>query len=88
MKSEFELALSQIAADKGLTTDDVLEAVRAAVDSAYRDLPGSLEDIDVHIDGQGTFSIHANRTVVEGDAGDRDVEIALQDALNLSLIHI
>lgn len=83
MKSEFELALAQIAADKGLTTDDVLEAVRAAVDSAYRDLPGSLEDIDVHIDGQGTFSVHANRTVVEGDAGDRDVEISLSDALNI-----
>ncbi len=80
MKSEFELALSQIAADKGLTTDDVLEAVRAAVDSAYRDLPGALEDIDVHVDGQGSFSVHANRTVVEGEVTDVEAEISLAEA--------
>ena len=83
MKSEFELALAQIAADKGLTTDDVLEAVRAAVDSAYRDLPGALEDIDVHVDGQGSFSVHANRTVVEGEVSDVDAEISLADAVEL-----
>ena len=83
MKSEFELALSQIAADKGLTTDDVLEAVRAAVDSAYRDLPGALEDIDVHVDGQGSFSVHANRTVVEGEVSDADAEISLEEAVTI-----
>ncbi len=83
MKSEFELALSQIAADKGLTTDDVLEAVRAAVDSAYRDLPGALEDIDVHVDGQGSFSVHANRTVVEGEVSDADAEISLDEAATI-----
>ena len=83
MKSEFELALAQIAADKGLTTDDVLEAVRAAVDSAYRDLPGALEDIDVHVDGQGSFSVHANRTVVEGDVTDPEAEISLADAVEV-----
>ena len=83
MKSEFELALAQIAADKGLTTDDVLEAVRAAVDSAYRDLPGALEDIDVHVDGQGCFSVHANRTVVEAEVTDPDAEISLADAVEV-----
>jgi N utilization substance protein A len=83
MKSEFELALAQIAADKGLATDEVLEAVRAAVDSAYRDLPGALEDIDVHVDGQGSFSVHANRTVVEHEVTDPDAEISLADAIEV-----
>ena len=83
MKSEFELALAQIAADKGLSTDDVLEAVRAAVDSAYRDLPGALEDIDVHVDGQGNFSVHANRTVVDGEVADADAEISLSEAVSI-----
>ena len=83
MKSEFELALAQIAADKGLTNDDVLEAVRAAVDSAYRDLPGALEDIDVHVDGQGSFSVHANRTVVETEVTDPDAEISLAEAVEI-----
>ena len=77
----FELALAQIAADKGLTNDDVLEAVRAAVDSAYRDLPGALDDIDVHVDGQGSFSVHANRPVVETEVTDPDAELSrAQDA--------
>ncbi|MXY13313.1 MAG: hypothetical protein F4Y46_04735, partial [Chloroflexi bacterium] len=64
MKSEFELAAAQIAADKGLTIGDVIEAVRVAVESAYIDLPGSLEDIYAEVDTEGSFTGFANKPVV------------------------
>ena len=79
MKSEFELAVAQIAADKGLSTDDVLEAVRVAVESAYRDLPDALEDIVAAIDGNGHFTIFAHKTVVDVVA-DESAEIDLAAA--------
>ena len=82
MKSEFELAVAQIAADKGLDTDDVLEAVRAAVESAYLDLPGSAEDVSAEVDAAGDFKIYANRTVV-GTIMDESVEISLEDSQKL-----
>ncbi len=82
MKSEFELAVAQIAADKGLDTDDVLEAVRAAVKSAYLDLPGSIEDVSAEVDAAGDFKIYANRTVV-GSIMDDSVEISLDDSQKL-----
>ena len=82
MKSEFELAAAQIAADKGLTIGDVIEAVRVAVESAYIDLPGSLEDIYAEVDTEGSFTVFANKTVVS-KVSDSDTEIAVAGAREL-----
>ena len=82
MKSEFELAAAQIAADKGLTIGDVIEAVRVAVESAYLDLPGSLEDIYAEVDTEGSFTVFANKTVVE-KVSDPDAEIDVSGAREL-----
>ena len=49
MKNDFELALAQIAAEKGLRVDDVPEAVRAGVESAYHDMPGAAEDMEAQV---------------------------------------
>ena len=79
MKSEFELAVAQIAADKGLTMGDVIEAVRVAVESAYFDLPGALEDVSAEVDAEGSFSVFANKTVVQ-KVSDSDTEIDVAGA--------
>ena len=79
MKNDFELALAQIAAEKGLRVDDVLEAVRAGVESAYHDMPGAAEDIEAQVGKQGTFIIYANRTVVD-EVSDEATEISLEAA--------
>ena len=79
MKNDFELALVQIAADKGLRVDDVLEAVRAGVESAYHDMPGAVEDIEAQVGKEGTFTVYANRTVVD-EVSDEATEISLEAA--------
>ncbi len=79
MKSEFELAVAQIAADKGLSMGDVIEAVRVAVESAYLDLPGPLEDVSAEVDAEGSFSVFANKTVVQ-KVSDSDTEIDVAGA--------
>ncbi len=94
MKSEFELAVAQIAADKGLTMEHVIEAVRVAVESAYIDLPGSLDDIAAEVDSEGSFSVFANKTVVER-VTNPDTEISVVGARRVdpaadvgSVVHI
>lgn len=82
MKSEFELALAQIAAEKGLSLDDVLEAVRASVESAYHDMPGAVQDIEAHVSDEGTFTVFANRTVVE-EVNEKETEVSLETALTI-----
>ena len=77
MKNEFELALAQIAAEKGLSLDDVLEAVRAGVESAYHDMPGAAQDIEARVGKEGTFTVYANRTVVD-EVSDEATEISLE----------
>ncbi|MCY3800562.1 MAG: transcription termination factor NusA [Chloroflexi bacterium] len=79
MKNDFELALVQIAAEKGLRVDDVLEAVRAGVESAYHDMPGAAEDIEAQVGKEGTFTVYANRTVVD-EVSDDATEISLEAA--------
>ncbi len=79
MKNDFELALVQIAADKGLRVDDVLEAVRAGVESAYHDMPGAAQDIEAQVGKEGTFTVYANRTVVD-EVSDDATEISLEAA--------
>ncbi len=82
MKNEFELALAQIAAEKGLSLDDVLEAVRAGVESAYHDMPGAAQDIEARVGKEGTFTVYANRTVVD-EVSDEATEISLEAAQDI-----
>ncbi|MEE8385933.1 MAG: transcription termination factor NusA [Dehalococcoidia bacterium] len=80
MKSEFMIAITQLAAEKNLPKEVVLQAMEAALVSAYkkdRDLAGNLV---VQIDREtGDHHVFVERTVVQ-DVTDPDIEISITDA--------
>src|SRR5258706_4435436 len=45
IKSEFSLALNQVATERGITVDDVITSIETAIVAAYKkEYPASLED--------------------------------------------
>lgn len=80
MRSEFILALQQLADEKGIQVDAVLDSLRTAVASAYLDSDHEYDDIDVEISPDtGEATIYANKTVVD-EVTDPLREISLSDA--------
>ena len=80
-KNEFELALTQLAAERGLPKDKVVAAVEAALASAYRkESQASGQNIVVRLDGlSGTIRLFTTKTVVDA-VTDAKKEIAVQEA--------
>jgi N utilization substance protein A len=81
MKSEFLLAIIQLAAERNLPKEAVFKAVEAALASAYRkDEFGSRYNISVKIHpGSGEVRVYAQKTVVE-DPADPCHELSLTEA--------
>ena len=81
MKSDFIIALTQLAAERNLPREIVLSAVEAALVSAYkRDSVAFGQDISVKLDpGSGEVSVYALKTAVE-EVSDPQLEIALAEA--------
>ncbi|AEF94351.1 NusA antitermination factor [Desulfotomaculum nigrificans CO-1-SRB] len=80
MNSEFLEALKDLEKEKGIAVDVLLEAIEAALLSAYKRNFGSLQNARVHIDrNTGDFKVYSQRTVVEEVEDDR-LEISLEDA--------
>lgn len=81
MKSDFLLAITQLAAEKNLPREVVLGAVESALESAYRkDSFTPNQNISVKIDpASGRVQVWAEKTVVE-KVTDTRVEISLADA--------
>jgi transcription termination/antitermination protein NusA len=82
MKSEFSLAFNQICAEYSLPREVVLDAVRAALATAYRRdwrIPAT-QNVSAEIDLEtGLARIYLERAVVEA-AEDPDTEISLKEA--------
>ncbi len=80
MKSDFILAITQLAAEKNLPKEVVLGAVETALVSAYRkDNFAPNQDISVKINpNSGRVEVWAEKTVVERPA-DRRTEISLSE---------
>jgi N utilization substance protein A len=80
VKSEFMIAITQLAAEKNLPQEVILEAMEAALVSAYKkdsDLQGN---IAVHIDREtGDHRVYREQRVV-AQVEDPQTEISLQDA--------
>jgi N utilization substance protein A len=80
VKSEFMIAITQLAAEKNLPREVILEAMEAALVSAYKkdsDLEGN---IVVHIDREtGDHRVYREQSVV-AQVEDPKIEISLQDA--------
>jgi N utilization substance protein A len=80
MKSEFLIAITQLAAEKNLPREVVLRAVEAALVSAYKKDAGLQGNISVRIDPErGTVHVYQHRTVVE-EVTDPKMEISLEEA--------
>ena len=81
MKSDFIIALTQLAAERNLPREIVLSAIEAALASAYkRDSIAAGQNISVKLDpGSGDVSVFVVKTVVE-DVEDSQFEISLGDA--------
>jgi N utilization substance protein A len=84
MKSDFLLAITQLAAEKNLPKDVVLGAVEAALVSAYKkDSFSSSQNIAVKINpNTGKVEVWVEKTAVE-KVTNPDIEITLRDAKKL-----
>ena len=81
MKSDFLIALTQLAAERHLPREQVLQAIEVALASAFKkDNPASGQNISVKLNpNTGEVSVYALKTVVER-VEDSDREISVTDA--------
>ena len=81
MKSDFMVALKQLAAERHLPMEQVLGAIEVALASAFKkDNPASGQNISVTLNpNSGEVSVYALKTVVE-DVEDAEREITLAEA--------
>jgi N utilization substance protein A len=81
MKSDFLIALTQLAAERNLPREIVLSAIEAALVSAYRkDSIAAGQDISVKLDpGSGEVSVYLLKKVVE-EVEDPQMEMTLAEA--------
>ncbi len=84
MKSDFLIALTQLAAERHLPREQVLGAIEVALASAFKkDNPASGQNISVTLNpNTGEVSVYALKTVVE-QVEDPDREITLGDAQHI-----
>jgi N utilization substance protein A len=83
MKSDFLIAITQIAAEKNLPKEVVLQAVETALASAYKKDSEATGNIVVKIDrNTGNVQVYAQKAVVE-EVEDSRVDIALEEARRL-----
>jgi len=80
MNTEFLEALHDLEKEKGITVEVLLEAIEAALLSAYKRNFGSLQNARVSIDrDSGEYKVYSQRTVVE-QVSDPRLEILLEEA--------
>ncbi len=80
MKNDFLLAIGQLAAEKNLPKEVVLEAVEAALASAFRREGENAPNIYVRIDREtGDFHTYEQRAVVE-EVEESNLEISVTEA--------
>jgi N utilization substance protein A len=85
MKNEFVLAFNEVLEEKGLPKEIVIDALQAALASAYRRHvnASNAQHVDAVIDPEtGKVTIYAEKEVVD-DVEDPRTEVALQDAVKV-----
>jgi N utilization substance protein A len=84
MNTEFLEALKELEKEKGISVDILLEAIEAALLSAYKRNFGSLQNARVHIDREtGDFKVYTQRMVTEHVEDPRQ-EITLEEAQQIN----
>ncbi|MGQ9515953.1 MAG: transcription termination factor NusA [Anaerolineae bacterium] len=80
MRNEFILAVNQVCAERQLSKEVVLEAVEAALVTAYKRNFGAAGNVSAKIDPEtGGVKVYAHKTVVE-EVKDPRVQISLAEA--------
>lgn len=80
MKSEFEIAITQLAADRNLEPGVILEAIEMALVSAYKRNFGSSQNVSVTLDSRtGQAQVFVKKAVVER-VEDESNEMTLDEA--------
>lgn len=80
MNLDFINALEELEKEKGIDSNIILDAIEAALISAYKKNFGSLQNVRVQIDRvSGEIKVLARKTIVEEVMDDRS-EISLEDA--------
>lgn len=80
MKSDLYTAIAQIAAERGIPRDAVLDSVQQALTSVYKKSSNSNEDVRVELDSTtGEMMVVTVKTVV-AEVVDKDLEISLAEA--------
>ena len=82
MRSEFQAAIAQLIAEKGLPREVVMETVANALLSAYRKSYGGGENIRIEVDKNGEVHVWAAKRVVAQVTSPGD-EISLAEAQRL-----
>ena len=83
MKSDFLIAIAQLAAEKSLPKEKVFEAVEAALAAAYKkdNVPGATVSVKINPD-TGMMRVFSHRTIVE-EVENPEEEITLKEARRL-----
>jgi len=82
MRSEFQAAIAQLIAEKGLPREVVMETVATALLSAYRKSTGGGENIRIEVDKNGEVRVWATKKIV-AQITDANEEISLAEAQRL-----
>ena len=82
MRSEFQAAIAQLIAEKGLPREVVMETVATALLAAYRKSFGGGENIRIEVDKNGEVHVWASKKVV-AQVEDPNEEISLAEAQRL-----
>ena len=83
MNGEFIEAVSEIAKEKGIKEDVLIEALESALASAYKKNFGSAQNVKITINREtGDVHVYAQKTVVD-EVSDRLLEISIEDARNI-----
>ena len=84
MKSDFLIAVTQLASERNLPKEIVIEAIEAGLVSAYKKDNTGMQEIAVRLDpGDGSVKVYNLKTVV-GKVGDKDLEISLAKAKKIN----
>src|SRR6266480_341989 len=79
MRSEFQAAIAQLIAEKGLPREVVMETVATALLSAYRKSTGGGENIRIEVDKNGEVRVWATKKIV-AQVTDTNDEVSLAEA--------
>jgi N utilization substance protein A len=84
MNLELIRALEDIEKDKGVPKDMLLDAIKAALRSAYKKNFGSVQNVEIDIDEKtGEVNVYSNKEIVE-EVKDSNLEISLTDAQEIN----